>query len=86
MALSPRSSPGCAWLFARDKIEENTALFAKTKDPGLRASFAAYAAVSVMDAAEAASSIFQWEKFESAKRTLHKIRELKEVLDTHTEP
>ncbi len=75
-----------AWLFARTEIRGGVALHDRTKDPGLRASFAAYAAESVMDAAEATSSIFQWEEFESAKRTFHRIRELKEVLDTYADP
>ena len=75
-----------AWLFARKKIGENLALFAKTSSPGLRASFAAFAAESVMDVAEATASIFQWKEFESARRTFHRIKELKEVLNTYADP
>jgi hypothetical protein len=64
-----------AWLFGRRKVAADTvALFAKTDDPPLLASFAAFAAVSFTDAVDAASSIFGWAAFASARETCAKIQ------------
>jgi hypothetical protein len=64
-----------AWLFGRRKIATDTiGLFAKTNNPGLCASIAAFAAVSLIDAASAVSSIFGWAAFASAREICTRIQ------------
>jgi len=49
------------WIFARRKVTPDTVgLFGKTADPEVLIRLAAFAAVSVADATESASSIFSW--------------------------